>query len=130
MQKPNTNVSIGTTSVTDGADTYRLTVAGKMRAHEVKVYTTWADYVFEDSYKLKPLAEVEQFIDENGHLPNVPSAKVIEEKGLEVGNMIKIQQEKIEELTLYAIEQQKENDQLRKDVEELKAAVKALSERK
>lgn len=129
MTRPSSYLSIGTSSMTDGGENYKLSVAGKIRAHEVKVYTTWADYVFEDDYKLKTLEEVEQYINENGHLPNVPSAATIEKKGLEVGNMIKIQQEKIEELTLYLIEQEKENDQLKKDVEELKAAVKVLMEK-
>lgn len=130
MNKPNTTVCIGTTTNTDGDGIYyKLSVSGIVRAYEVKVYNTWADYVFEDDYVLKPLEEVEQFINENGHLPNVPSAETIEEKGLELGNMMKIQQEKIEELTLYLIEQKKENNELKKDVEELKALVKALTEK-
>lgn len=129
MPKASSFVCIGTTSYMDGSDVYKLSVTGKIRAQEVKVYNTWADYVFEDDYVLRPLEEVEQFINENGHLPNVPSAETIEEKGLELGNMMKIQQEKIEELTLYLIEQKKENDQLKKDVEELKALVKAMAEK-
>ncbi|MBC8644628.1 hypothetical protein H9W95_12920 [Flavobacterium lindanitolerans] len=68
------------------------------------------------------MAEVETFIKENGHLPNVPSAAKVAEEGLELGEMAKIQQEKIEELTLYLIEQNKK-------IEELTKQVKILSER-
>ncbi|MEO8238063.1 MAG: hypothetical protein ABI576_08130 [Flavobacterium sp.] len=128
-----TNLCIGTSNFTDGADTYRLSVKGKIRAEEIKVYNTWADYVFAKNYDLKPLKEVEAFITTNGHLPNVPSAKEITEKGLELGEMAKIQQEKIEELTLYLIQQNKEIEkqsqyliQQNKEMDELKAQVKLL----
>lgn len=113
------NIGIGTSSFTDGLDTYKLSVKGKIRAEEVKVYNTWADYVFSSSYLLPSLKEVESYILKNGHLPNVPSAEEIKEKGLELGEMTKIQQEKIEELTLYLIQQNKE-------IEELKSQVKLL----
>ncbi|MCV9930886.1 hypothetical protein OIU80_01195 [Flavobacterium sp. LS1R47] len=125
-----TNLGIGTSNFVDGADTYRLSVKGKIRAEEVKVYNTWADYVFRKDYKLLNLKEVEKYIAENGHLPNVPSAKEITEKGLELGEMAKIQQEKIEELTLYLIQQNKENEQLNKDIQELKAQMKILLDKK
>ncbi|MEO7977985.1 hypothetical protein [Flavobacterium sp.] len=113
------NIGIGTSNFTDGADTYRLSVKGKIRAEEIKVYNTWADYVFGPDYELPTLQQVENYIAKNGHLPNVPSAKEITEKGLELGEMAKIQQEKIEELTLYLIQQNKE-------IEELKYQVKVL----
>ncbi len=109
---------------------YKLIVKGGILAHEVRVATTWADYVFEDSYKLRPLKEVECYIEENGHLPNVPSAKQVEEEGIEVGQMAKIQQEKIEELTLYLIEQDKQLAKQQSEIEELKAMVQALAAKK
>lgn len=130
MPKESTHVCIGTSNAVDGSDTYKLSVAGKVRAYEVKVYNTWADYVFEEDYNLKPLTEVEEFIAENGHLPNVPSAAEVEEKGIELGEMTKIQQEKIEELTLYLIQQDKENQQLKEELKELKAIVNTLVEQK
>lgn len=104
---------------------YKLFVKGGILTEELRValVSTWADYVFNKDYDLKPLSEVEKFISENGHLPNVPSAKQIKEEGVELGNMSRIQQEKIEELTLYLIQQNK-------DIETLKAQVKALSEKK
>ncbi len=117
------NIGIGTSNFVDGANTYRLSVKGKIRAEEIKVYNTWADYVFNTDYKLSTLNEVESFIKQNGHLPNVPSAKEVTEKGLELGEMTKIQQEKIEELTLYLIQQNKE-------IEELKAQMKILMNKK
>ncbi len=101
------NIGIGTSNFVDGADTYRLSVKGKVRAEEIKVYNTWADYVFSSTYKLPTLKEVEQYIIANKHLQNVPSAQEIEKNGLALGEMAKIQQEKIEELTLYIIEQNK-----------------------
>jgi len=118
-----TNLGIGTSNFVDGSTTYKLSVKGKIRAEEVKVYNTWADYVFASDYKLDDLKEVENYIAKNGHLKNVPSAKEITNNGLELGEMSKIQQEKIEELTLYLIQQNKE-------IEELKAQVKILMEQK
>jgi len=121
--------TVGGASVTG----YRLFVKGGILTDEVRVATTWADYVFADNYSLPTLTEVEMYIKENGHLPNVPSAKIVESDGIEVGEMAKIHQEKIEELTLYAIEQNKQIEaqklqleQQQKDIDELKASVKAL----
>lgn len=113
---PNGNVGIGTNSFTDGDDTYRLSINGKVRAHGVKVYTTWADYVFKPDYNLKPLDEVEAFINKNGHLPNVPSEAEVLENGIELGAMNAKLLEKIEELTLYTI-------QLKKEIELIKSKI-------
>lgn len=107
------NIGIGTQAFIDGADTYRLSVAGKIRAEAIKVYTDWADFVFEKDYKLPTLKEVEAYINKNGHLKGIPSAKEVEENGIDVGEINKLLLQKIEELTLYTIE-------LKKDIEELK----------
>lgn len=123
-------IGIGTSNFTDGADSYKLSVKGKIRAEEVKVYNTWADYVFSKDYELPDLKEVEKYIAKNGHLKNVPSAKEITKNGLELGEMIKIQQEKIEELTLYLIEQNKRIEEQNKDLQELKTQIKILLEKK
>lgn len=101
------NVGIGTDSFVDGSDTYRLSVEGKVRAHSVKVYTSWADFVFEEDYNLPTLEEVEVHIKENGHLKDIPSAKEVEDKGIDVGEMNKLLLQKIEELILYTIQQEK-----------------------
>lgn len=108
------NIGIGTNSFVDGSETYRLSVEGKMRAHAVKVYTDWADFVFEENYDLPTLNQVENYINVNGHLMDIPSAKEVEENGIELGKMNKLLLQKIEELTLYVID-------LKKEVEILKA---------
>lgn len=86
---------------------YMLSVNGKIRAKEIKVETGWSDFVFEKNYKLNSLSEVESFIAANGHLPEIPSAKEVEENGVDVGSMESKLLQKIEELTLYIIEQNK-----------------------
>lgn len=103
------NVGIGTNSFYDSLDnyTYALSVEGGIRAHSVKVYTSWADYVFEGDYVLPTLKDVEIYINENGHLKDIPSAKEVEISGIELGEMNKLLLQKIEELTLYTIEQEK-----------------------
>lgn len=81
---------------------------GLLRAREIKVdLNSWPDYVFKKEYRLMPLKEVEAFISSNGHLPNVPKAEAIEADGVNLGEMNKVLMEKVEELTLYLIEQQK-----------------------
>lgn len=122
-------IGIGTDKFIDVLDInkeYKLSVKGRIRAEEVKVYNTWADYVFTKEYRLKPLSEVETFIKENNHLPNVPSAKEVTEKGLELGEMAKIQQEKIEELTLYLIQQNKMIENQNKMIKEQNERIKVL----
>jgi len=101
---------------------YNLFVKGGILTEEVRVnlQSNWADYVFSSNYKLKTLDEVENYINENGHLENVPSAKKVKEEGIELGEMAKIQQEKIEELTLYLIQQNKEIKELRENLKSLK----------
>ena len=103
------NVGIGTLN-----PTYKLSVLGNIRSTEIVVETGWADYVFDDKYKLSSLDEVEKFINQHKHLPNIPSAKEIEENGLHVGDVQKRMMEKIEELTLYIIEMKKEIEALKK----------------
>ena len=100
---------------------YKLAVNGGVRAKEVVVDTNWSDFVFEDSYRLRPLYEVESHIEEHGHLPDVPSAAVVVSEGLSVGEAQKIMMQKIEELTLYVIELKKENEAQQKEIERLKS---------
>ncbi len=118
--------SVTTFPTTAGAvnvSNYKLFVTGGILTDEVRVNSsssgTWADYVFNKDYELKSLEEVEKFINENGHLPNVPSAAQVKEEGIALGEMAKIQQEKIEELTLYLIQQSKQIDELKAQVKEL-----------
>ncbi len=104
------NVGIGTTSPAE-----KLSVNGKIRAKEIKVESAnWPDYVFEEGYNVGTLQELESYIKANKHLPEMPSAKEVEANGVELGEMVKLQQKKIEELTLHLIEKDKE---LRKEKE-------------
>lgn len=107
------HVGIGTNMTNDVG--FMLSVAGKVRAEEIEVSLSsgWADYVFANDYQLQPLAEVEQFITENKHLPNVPSATEVASNGINLGEMDAILLRKIEELTLYMIELKKENAALK-----------------
>ncbi len=127
----NGKVSTGTqnqpTAVgTANTSAYTLFVKGGLLSDEVRVRTGWADYVFDKNYQLKPLSEVEAFIKANKHLPNVPSALRVENDGLNLGDMSRIQQEKIEELTLYVIEQDKKLNAQQKEIAELKVLVQKL----
>jgi len=97
------NVGIGV--INPGS--WKLAVNGKVRATEVKVESDWADYVFNDDYQLPTLQEVEQHIEDKGHLINIPSAAEVEANGILLGEMNKLLLEKIEELTLYILEQEK-----------------------
>jgi len=102
------NVGIGTTS-----PTYPLTVNGTVRAKEVIVDTGWSDYVFDDSYQLKALSEVEAYVKAEKHLPGIPTTQEVRAEGISLGDMQAKLLQKIEELTLYTIELKKENDGLK-----------------
>jgi hypothetical protein len=124
------DLRIGTTTAATG---YLLSVNGKIACEEVLVQdmTAWPDYVFKPEYKLRTLEELEASIQENGHLPGIPSAAEVESKGLNIGEMQKSVVEKVEELTLYTIEQNKmlkelknEIDQLRKENESLRNSLR------
>ncbi len=127
----NGKTSIGTqnqpTSV-GGANTsaYNLFVKGGILSDEVRVRIGWADYVFDKDYELISLSELEAFINANKHLPNVPAASQVAADGLNLGDISRIQQEKIEELTLYVIDQDKQLKAQQKAIAELKAMVQKL----
>jgi hypothetical protein len=106
------NVGIGTTA--PPAD-YKLAVNGNVIANKVVVKQhPWADFVFKPDYKLPPLSMVEQHIKEKGHLPDIPSEKEVAEKGIDLGSMDSKLLQKVEELTLYVIDQQKQIEELKK----------------
>jgi hypothetical protein len=94
---------------------YELDVCGEIKAQKVRVTLQGCDFVFENDYQLMPLAELEQYLIKNRHLPGVTSAKEMEtEEGVEIGEMQSKLLQKIEELTLYIIEQNKRIDELEK----------------
>lgn len=111
------NVGIGTRTPDD-----KLTVKGRIHAEEVKVDLSvpGPDYVFKEGYDLKSLEEVQEHIQENGHLPNIPSAQEMEENGVELGILNMKLLEKIEELTLYIIDINKRMELLEKENAELR----------
>lgn len=94
---------------------YKLDVNGTIRANEIIVNTTGADYVFDESYHLPSLSEVERYIAEHKHLPEVQSAEQVQQEGMSVGEMQTLLLQKIEELTLYIIEQDKRIKQLEQE---------------
>lgn len=105
-------VGIGVSKETEEIDMPEgalLYVAGRITAEEVyvKLHNTWPDNVFEEKYKLMPLVEVEKFVAENKHLPEVPNQAEVQQTGIELGAMNALLLKKIEELTLYVIEQDK-----------------------
>ena len=109
-------VGIGTIST----GSHKLAVEGSIGAREVKVQASgWSDFVFEKDYDLKSLEEVESHIAENGHLPEIPSQADVEENGINLGEMDAKLLQKIEELTLYLIEQNKQNKVLQNRIEQL-----------
>jgi hypothetical protein len=112
----NSNVGIGTTSPTE-----KLSVNGNIRSRKIIVTQNgWADYVFNDGYRLRPLVQVENFIKENKHLPEIPTAKEVEKNGVDVGETQSLLLKKIEELTLYVIEQDKRIEKLEQENTKLK----------
>ncbi len=114
----------------------KLDVAGTIRAEEVKVETGWADYVFHEDYELKSLSEVSSYIEENHHLPGIPTAEEVAENGIKLGEMNAKLLEKIEELTLYLIEQNekieivlKENNEMKESIEKQNQIINQLTNR-
>ena len=109
----NGNVRIGMGTMNP---TKALEVNGTIRSKEVIVeIANWSDFVFDNDYNLMSLKDTESFIKQNGHLPNVPSAAEVEKEGIQIGEMNAILLQKIEELTLYVIELQKQIDELKGD---------------
>ncbi len=120
----NGSVGIGTTN----PGIWKLAVNGNIRAKEIKVETGWSDFVFLEDYKLPTLKEVENHINEKGHLKDIPSAKEVDENGIFLGEMDSKLLQKIEELTLYTIQQQKEIENLKKENKEITLLNKKLLE--
>lgn len=132
MIAPSGNVGIGTLAPDE-----KLTVKGAVHAEEIRVdLLIPADYVFEkyftgtselkDDYTMPTLEEVEEFIKANHHLPEVPSAKEMQEQGVKLGEMTNLLLQKTEELTLYLIEQQKQIELLKEQNKLLQEQVEAL----
>ena len=118
----NGNIGVGVSIPTD-----KFAVNGLIRAKEVKVeVANWPDYVFKPGFQLTALSEVERYISDNGHLPAIPSAEQIGKEGLSLGEMNKLLLKKIEELTLYLIEKDKQAKYNQQQFDKLKTQVELL----
>lgn len=110
----------------NGYQLFQVKNDGKVyaREFEITLATSFPDYVFDKNYKLSKLQEVEQYIHTNKHLPGIPSACAVEEKGsVNIGELQLKMLEKIEELTLYTIQLQKDNEAQQREIEALKKAL-------
>ena len=118
--KDNGNVGIGTKDVPAN---YKLAVYGKIICEEVKVQLhggpDWSDFVFDKNYKLMPLCDVEKYIINHKHLPDIPSADDVTKDGVSLGQTQALLLQKIEELTLYIIELNKEKNELKARIENI-----------
>jgi hypothetical protein len=119
------NIGIGTSFPTE-----KLTVEGNISANGFittkKLTLTqigWSDYVFAKRFKLRSLSSLETFIKQNGHLPDLPSAKEVEAKGISVGDNQALLLKKIEELTLYMIDMQKQIKKQAVEIQRLKKKI-------
>jgi hypothetical protein len=120
------NVGIGTTTVPLG---YKMAVAGNAIAESitVKLQANWPDYAFKKNYGLMPLTDLKAYVDKNQHLPEVPTAEQVKKDGINLGEMNTLLMKKVEELTLYLIEKDKQDKIRQQEIEELKKQVEALT---
>jgi hypothetical protein len=123
----NGNIGIGTSS----PGSSKLAVEGTISARKVVVTLAnpFPDYVFKKQYKLLPLDSLERYIKTESHLPGMPSADSVEKSGLDLGNNQELLLKKIEELTLYAIDQQRRLDKLVEENQAIKKELKAVKKR-
>jgi hypothetical protein len=120
-------ITVGTGVSIPVGSTYKMAISGGIITEKVRVATNgtlyWADYVFEPTFKLRPLSEVAQFIKLNKHLPDVPSTADVTKNGIDLAETEALLLQKVEELTLYAIEQNKK-------IEKMERRIVKLSRRK
>ena len=118
-----TGITVGTGVSIPAGSTYKMAVSGGIITEKVKVATNgtafWADFVFAKNYRLRSLESVESFIKINKHLPEIPSTAEVTKNGIDLAETQALLLQKIEELTLYVIEQNKKIERLNKEVKHL-----------
>jgi hypothetical protein len=116
-------ITVGTGATIPVGSTYKMAIAGGIITEKVRVATNgtafWADFVFDKNYSLRPLSEVESFIKTNKHLPKIPSTSDVTKNGIDLAETQALLLQKVEELTLYVIDQNKKIKTLGKRVGEL-----------
>ncbi|MGJ1269881.1 hypothetical protein ACR78F_18510 [Sphingobacterium spiritivorum] len=109
---------------------YDLAVNGKIRSQEVKVEAAnWPDYVFKKDYELTSLSELRAYIEEHGHLPEMPKAAEAEKEGVSLGEMNKLLLKKVEELTLHLIEKENQVQQQNKRISEIEQQLNRINQK-
>ncbi|PWN71705.1 hypothetical protein C1631_003535 [Chryseobacterium phosphatilyticum] len=131
---PDSRIGMGTNSVNCiNCDGYRLFVKDGIKTEKVKVEIAanngWADYVFAKDYKLMPLKELQSYIDTKGHLPEVPTTEEAINNGIELKEMNILLLKKIEELTLYTLQQQKHMDEQQQYMEKQNKRIEILEKK-
>ncbi len=123
---PSGDVAIGT----QDSKGYKLAVNGSTIAASVtvKMYNAWPDYVFRQAYRLPALPELETYIDQNHHLPEMPSETEVAKEGLNLGEMNRLLVKKVEELTLYLIKQAKTDGSLQKQLQAQQGEINLLKQ--
>lgn len=119
---PNSNSSVAFLIENQSRKLLQINNNGNVFARQIRVNldAAWPDYVFQSTYQLMTLPQLETYILQNGHLPNVPNASDIATDGVDLGETNRVLMEKVEELTLYLIEQQKLLEQMKSEIEALK----------
>jgi hypothetical protein len=111
-------ITVGTGATIPVGSTYKMAIAGGIITEKVRVATNgtafWADFVFDKNYHLRSLSEVESFIKTNKHLPEIPSTSDFTKNGIDLAETQALLLQKVEELTLYVIEQNKKIERLEK----------------
>jgi hypothetical protein len=113
-------ITVGSGATIPVGSTYKMAIAGGIITEKVRVATNgtpfWADFVFDKNYHLRPLSEVESYIKINKHLPEIPSTDEVAKNGIDLAETQALLLQKVEELTLYVIQQNKKIEGLEKKV--------------
>lgn len=112
-------------SCPNGEDVFRIKGSGLVEAKEICLFTSgWCDFVFAPDYPLLPLQDLAVYIQQKGHLPGVPSESEVLEEGQRLGEMNKALLLKVEELTLYTLQQQEQIDLLKEELKAIREELK------